>query len=93
MTLYCACMYGWYKHSIDLLVECRVLSIHMLGVLICNTFLPLSLFQESYERAVQLLRTHSVEHRRLAEGLLKYETLTAAEIKLVVAGKTVSKKL
>lgn len=49
--------------------------------------------QESYERAVQLLKTHSVEHRRLAEALLKHETLTADEIRLAVAGKTISKKL
>ncbi|XP_064397881.1 uncharacterized protein LOC135344579 [Halichondria panicea] len=51
------------------------------------------ILKESYERAVQLLKTHSVEHRRLAEALLKHETLTADEIRLAVAGKTISKKL
>ena len=49
--------------------------------------------QESYDRAQQLLKTHSKQHQRLAEALLKYETLTADEIKLVIAGKPLARKI
>ncbi|KAL5510852.1 hypothetical protein EMCRGX_G006461 [Ephydatia muelleri] len=45
------------------------------------------LLKESHDRAQQLLKNHSTEHKRLAEALLKYETLDIEEIKTVVAGK------
>jgi ATP-dependent metalloprotease len=51
--------------------------------------LPLSVvcFQESYERAKNILKTHQREHKMLAEALLKYETLDAEDIKAIMAGK------
>ena len=49
--------------------------------------------QESYERTKRLLKERATEHKRLAEALLKYETLTADEVKLVIANKTLNKKL
>lgn len=44
------------------------------------------LIQESYERAKVLLNRYSKEHKRLAEGLLKYETLDSDEIEQVLKG-------
>lgn len=49
--------------------------------------------QESYERTKNLLKEHATEHKRLAEALLKYETLTAEEVKLVIANKPLNRKL
>ncbi|XP_067138500.1 ATP-dependent zinc metalloprotease YME1L isoform X3 [Centruroides vittatus] len=46
------------------------------------------LLAESYERAKTILRTHSREHRLLAEALLKYETLDAEDIKAIISGKS-----
>ncbi|XP_034743160.1 ATP-dependent zinc metalloprotease YME1L1b isoform X1 [Etheostoma cragini] len=46
------------------------------------------LLKDSYERAKVLLKTHSKEHKNLADALLMYETLDAKEIKLVLEGKT-----
>ncbi|CAB1341200.1 unnamed protein product [Coregonus sp. 'balchen'] len=43
--------------------------------------------RDSYERAKNLLKTYSDEHKTLAEALLTYETLDAKEIKLVLEGK------
>lgn len=43
--------------------------------------------QDSYERAKNLLKTYSKEHKTLADALLQYETLDAKEIKLVLEGK------
>ena len=40
-----------------------------------------------------MLKQYSVEHKRLAEALLKYETLSVDEIKLVVGGKSLDRKL
>ncbi|XP_038828645.1 ATP-dependent zinc metalloprotease YME1L1-like isoform X2 [Salvelinus namaycush] len=45
------------------------------------------LLKDSYERAKNLLKTYSDEHKTLAEALLTYETLDAKEIKLVLEGK------
>jgi len=44
------------------------------------------LISESYERAKVLLKQKHMEHKRLADGLLKYETLTAEDIENVVKG-------
>ncbi|XP_076379352.1 ATP-dependent zinc metalloprotease YME1L isoform X3 [Megalopta genalis] len=45
------------------------------------------LLQESYDRAKIILKTHSKEHKQLAEALLKYETLDAEDIKAIANGK------
>ena len=66
---------------------------HNCAVADCNYIIIHSLLQESQDRAHHLLRQYSVEHNRLAEALLKYETLTLEEIKLVIAGKVLSRKL
>uniref|UniRef100_A0A8C9T2F0 YME1 like 1 ATPase n=1 Tax=Scleropages formosus TaxID=113540 RepID=A0A8C9T2F0_SCLFO len=47
-----------------------------------------TLLKESYERAKHILKTHSKEHKNLAEALLMYETLDAKEIQMVLEGKT-----
>ncbi|XP_061111165.1 ATP-dependent zinc metalloprotease YME1L1b isoform X1 [Conger conger] len=46
------------------------------------------LLRDSYERAKNILKTHTKEHKSLAEALLTYETLDAKEIQMVVEGKT-----
>lgn len=51
------------------------------------------LLKESYERARTLLQAHSKEHNRLAQALLKYETLDLQEIKEVIQGKNLSRTL
>jgi len=45
------------------------------------------LLEESKERVRELLTKHRNELKLLAEALLKYETLDAAEVKLVIEGK------
>lgn len=45
------------------------------------------LLEESKERVRTILTNHSHELKLLAEALLKYETLDAAEVKLVIEGK------
>ncbi|XP_030631111.1 ATP-dependent zinc metalloprotease YME1L1b isoform X3 [Chanos chanos] len=47
-----------------------------------------TLLRDSYERAKTLLKSHAKEHKNLAEALLRYETLDAKEIQLVLEGKT-----
>jgi len=51
------------------------------------------LLSESYERAKNILKTHSTEHKALAQALMKYETLDADDIKSIVEGKKISKNL
>lgn len=46
---------------------------------------------ESYERARQILKSHSKEHKALAEALMQYETLDAEDIKAIMADKTTEK--
>nr|XP_054752011.1 ATP-dependent zinc metalloprotease YME1L1-like [Lytechinus pictus] len=46
-----------------------------------------TLLKDSYERAKAILKSHSKEHNLLAEALLQYETLNAAEITKVVKGQ------
>ncbi|XP_077861836.1 LOW QUALITY PROTEIN: ATP-dependent zinc metalloprotease YME1L1-like [Saccoglossus kowalevskii] len=48
-----------------------------------------SLIKDSYERAKNLLKTHSREHHSLAEALLKYETLSSDEISTILRGKLI----
>lgn len=44
--------------------------------------------QDSYERAKSILKTYSKEHKKLADALLRYETLDAKEIQMVLEGKS-----
>ncbi|XP_072525046.1 ATP-dependent zinc metalloprotease YME1L1b isoform X2 [Salminus brasiliensis] len=50
------------------------------------------LLRDSYERAKTLLKSHSKEHKNLAEALLRYETLDAKEIQMVLEGKTLGSR-
>lgn len=52
-----------------------------------NVF-SLSFIQDSYERAKDILKTYSKEHKKLADALLTYETLDAKEIQMVLEGKS-----
>ncbi|XP_061877004.1 ATP-dependent zinc metalloprotease YME1L1-like isoform X2 [Entelurus aequoreus] len=45
------------------------------------------LLKDSYERAKNILKTYKKEHEKLADALLRYETLDAKEIQLVLEGK------
>lgn len=47
------------------------------------------ILSESYERAKNILKLHSKEHKALAEALLKYETLDAEDIKAILAGNKI----
>jgi ATP-dependent metalloprotease len=48
------------------------------------------ILSDSYERAKSILKTHSKEHKALAEALLKYETLDAEDIKAILAGDKIA---
>ncbi|CAF4183883.1 unnamed protein product, partial [Rotaria socialis] len=45
---------------------------------------------ESYERAKILLKQHARELKILAEALLHFETLSAADVKALVEGQTIN---
>ncbi|XP_061777613.1 ATP-dependent zinc metalloprotease YME1L1-like [Nerophis ophidion] len=45
------------------------------------------LLKDSYERAKNILKTYKNEHEKLANALLRYETLDAKEIQMVLEGK------
>lgn len=47
-----------------------------------------ALLKDSYDRAKNLLKTYSKEHKKLADALLRYETLDAKEIQMVLEGKS-----
>uniref|UniRef100_A0A3P9MWI9 ATP-dependent zinc metalloprotease YME1L1 n=1 Tax=Poecilia reticulata TaxID=8081 RepID=A0A3P9MWI9_POERE len=47
-----------------------------------------ALLKESYDRAKNILKTYSKEHKKLADALLTYETLDAREIQMVLEGKS-----
>ncbi|KAM9333377.1 ATP-dependent zinc metalloprotease YME1L1-like isoform 2-T2 [Pholidichthys leucotaenia] len=47
-----------------------------------------ALLKDSYERAKNILKTYSKEHKKLADALLRYETLDAKEIQMVLEGKS-----
>ncbi|KAM6971139.1 ATP-dependent zinc metalloprotease YME1L1-like isoform 2-T2 [Tautogolabrus adspersus] len=47
-----------------------------------------TLLKDSYERAKNILKTYSKEHKTLADALLQYETLDAKEIQKVLEGKS-----
>lgn len=56
-----------------------------------DSFLILGFFrelQESYDRAKNLLKKYSKEHKTLADALLTHETLDAKEIQMVLEGKS-----
>lgn len=46
------------------------------------------LLKDSYDRAKNILKTYSKEHKTLADALLRYETLDAKEIQMVLEGKS-----
>lgn len=46
------------------------------------------LLKDSYDRAKHILKTYSKEHKTLADALLRYETLDAKEIQMVLEGKS-----
>lgn len=50
------------------------------------------LLRDSYDRAKHILKTRAKEHKNLAEALLKYETLDAKEIQIVLEGKRLEVK-
>ncbi|XP_060762402.1 ATP-dependent zinc metalloprotease YME1L1b [Neoarius graeffei] len=51
-----------------------------------------TLLKDSYERAKALLKARAKEHKNLAEALLRYETLDAREIQMVLEGKTLDSR-
>ncbi|XP_052803413.1 ATP-dependent zinc metalloprotease YME1L-like isoform X2 [Mya arenaria] len=50
------------------------------------------LLDEAYERAMNILKSHQTELKRLAEALMKYETLDADEIKAIIEGKSITRR-
>uniref|UniRef100_A0A0N4Z2I6 E2 ubiquitin-conjugating enzyme n=1 Tax=Parastrongyloides trichosuri TaxID=131310 RepID=A0A0N4Z2I6_PARTI len=50
------------------------------------------IMNESYARAKSILMSKTLEHKRLAEALLEYETLTADEVELVIKGKPLERQ-
>jgi len=48
------------------------------------------ILSDSYERAKNILKAHSKEHKALAEALLKYETLDAEDIKAILSGDKIT---
>lgn len=69
-------------------VSCHTLSSYYLPVMHINSPPHPLLFQDSYDRAKNILKTYSKEHKILADALLRYETLDAKEIQLVLEGKS-----
>lgn len=49
------------------------------------------ILSESYDRAKNILRTRSKEHKLLAEALLKFETLDANDVKDIISDNNVSR--
>ena len=49
------------------------------------------LVDEAYEGAKKILKKHKSDLKRLAEGLLEYETLTGDEITKVIEGKSLDR--
>lgn len=52
-----------------------------------------ALLKDSYDRAKNILRTYSKEHKKLADALLTYETLDAKEIQMVLEGKSLDHEI
>ncbi|KRX24961.1 ATP-dependent zinc metalloprotease YME1 -like protein, partial [Trichinella nelsoni] len=50
------------------------------------------ILQESYERAMKILKLHAAAHKRLAECLIERETLDAADLEAVIKGEPLPKK-
>ncbi|MDC1382447.1 ATP-dependent zinc metalloprotease FtsH [Candidatus Puniceispirillum sp.] len=51
-----------------------------------------SIIDGAYKKATSILKKHSVELERLAQGLLEYETLDGNEIKIIIEGGTLVRK-
>lgn len=65
----------------------NILCINVFICIFCYFYI-LNLFQDSYDRAKNILNVHHKEHKLLAEALLKYETLDADDIKALLNKKT-----
>lgn len=50
------------------------------------------ILSESYERAKNILKTHSKEHKSIAEALLKFETLDATDVKELLSDSNLTRK-
>ncbi|XP_003376053.1 putative ATPase, AAA family [Trichinella spiralis] len=50
------------------------------------------ILQESYERAMKILKLHAAAHKRLAECLIERETLDAADFEAVIKGEPLPEK-
>lgn len=46
----------------------------------------------SYKKTFETLKSHMSDLKRIAEALLEYETLTGAELKLLLEGKNIERK-
>merc|ERR1712146_295201 len=44
------------------------------------------ILDESYQRAMKVLKDHSAQHENLSQALIKYETLTKDQIMIVIKG-------
>ncbi len=51
-----------------------------------------AILQERYEYAMAMLKEHAIEHKRLTDALVKYETLSFEEIAQVVKGYSISRE-
>jgi len=51
------------------------------------------MLNQSYTRAQNVLKKHETELHRLADALLKYETLSVEEIRLIIQGKPIQREL
>jgi len=49
--------------------------------------------QQAYDQALYILQTHQPELHRLADALVKYETISASEVHDVITGKVIKKVL
>lgn len=58
-----------------------------------NNNLEMICFQESYERAKTILKTHSKELKLLSEALIKHETLDSDDMKAIINGKKMRKEV
>lgn len=50
-----------------------------------------NILQKSYEKVKKTLLEHENELRRLANELVKYETLSGKEVKDIIAGKSITR--
>lgn len=78
------------EQEVRILLKVSVHPAALLNKCICK-HIPLTdfcLIQDSYDRAKSILKKYSEEHKKLADALLRYETLDAKEIQMVLEGKS-----